>query len=437
MASEIVIENKNPCIECDRPGCEAAPKIAREFARSVDLTNAEGHGHQWYWPNRLIEASLDGLAKLYSQNKSFDPQPEIALPAIFDLVVNASFAAGVTDSGWVYCLGHSGKFPPKQYYSFVGMCPRCGFDEHYYPARAHKPTSARIGDASSATLTLLWDKVIRHNAPGYKLFSTANQQGDADIFIVGEDILAMGEIKASPLITYPLEIALTETLTTETDDGETILRPNHEQDSPRVVGDAHSISLYIPQSNLRIDLGAKSGDGWPFGSLIKFVQEPDNLQAITNAWEIAYQAYSERDRNNPTFYLNHGCGKKQSVSISDSKNAPGVDRTDDIKKGTYQLLKYGAYYSEKCERRLVRSVLLGNIHAVVHEKQYVSDLEDVVWTKERLKHDENSETITWKRENLFNLFDGLMCLSKITTRDTILKRLFDLEAFSKKFIAKG
>jgi hypothetical protein len=31
--------------------------------------------------------------------------------------------------------------------------------------------------------------------------------------------------------------------------------------------------------------------------------------------------------------------------VDDSKNSPGIDRTDDIKKGIYQMLKLGEHFA--------------------------------------------------------------------------------------------
>ena len=435
LTPEATNETVCPCLNCDRPACQAGPKIAREFQKSEYLANAENPNHRWHWPNRLIDASLNGLAELYRKNDAPSPSPQTALPAIFDLVVNALYAARVSDSGWVYCLGPSGNYTPAQYYSFVGVCPRCALKRHYFPAKAHKPESANIGDDTEASIMLILDKLIKHNNADYKLASTNNRQGDIDLFAFGNNLLAMGEIKASPLISYPLEIILSKPLTTESGENEIVPRSNHELDSPRIVDEARSISLYIPQSDYRINLGQKSDHGWPFEALAEFVQNPEAIQIIIDSWNIAYQAYSHKNRNAPVFYLSHGCGGKSKIKISDSKNAPGIDRTDDIKKGTYQLLKYGAYYAEKCERRLVRSILVGNMHAVIHQQQYVTELEDVIWTKESLKHSEEKETVTWQRKDLFNLYDGIICLSKVTTHDPILEQLFNLDTFAHNLIS--
>lgn len=357
-ANEIVC----PCLNCDRPACQAGPKIAREFQKAEDLANVENPNHRWYWANCLIDASLDGLAELYRKNAAPSPSSQIALPAIFDLVVNALYASRVSDSGWVYCLGPSGDYTPAQYYSFVKVCPRCAAERHYFPAKDHKPKSAKIGDDTEPAIKLILDKLIKYNNTDYKLVSTKNRQGDIDLFIIGNNLLAMGEIKASPLISYPLEIFLNKPLTTESGENEIVPRPNHELDSPRIVDEARSINLYIPQSNRRINLGQKSDKGWPFDALAKFVQTPEGIQIIIDSWNNAYQAYSHKNRNAPVFYLTHGCGGKSKIKISDSKNAPGLDRTDDIKKGTYQLLKFGAYYAEKM-RKAVGALNFGRKYA--------------------------------------------------------------------------
>ncbi len=99
------------------------------------------------------------------------------------------------------------------------------------------------------------------------------------------------------------------------------------------------------------------------------------------------------------------------------------------------MLKYGTYYAEKCERRLVRSILTGNVHAVIHQQQYINELEDVIWTKDSLKHNEGEETVTWLRKDLFNLYDGMVCLSKVVSRDPIIEKLFNLDTFYHNLIS--
>jgi hypothetical protein len=49
------------------------------------------------------------------------------------------------------------------------------------------------------------------------------------------------------------------------------------------------------------------------------------------------------------------------------------DRTDDLKKGSYQVLKFGAYYKEKCPRRRMRSVLSSNLLALRGFDRYLAE----------------------------------------------------------------
>ena len=60
-----------------------------------------------------------------------------------------------------------------------------------------------------------------------------------------------------------------------------------------------------------------------------------------------------------------------------------MDRTDDIKKGTYQSLKFGTYYKEKDARRIVRSLIASNFFPLRTFDRYLSEMTDVIWTKEK------------------------------------------------------
>ncbi|MGV0005387.1 MAG: hypothetical protein ACNYPG_01955 [Candidatus Porifericomitaceae bacterium WSBS_2022_MAG_OTU9] len=55
-------------------------------------------------------------------------------------------------------------------------------------------------------------------------------------------------------------------------------------------------------------------------------------------------------------------------TISDSKTSAGMDRTDDIKKGIYQVLKIGAKHASDLN---IRTALISNLPAYRHGGEYV------------------------------------------------------------------
>ncbi len=116
-------------------------------------------------------------------------------------------------------------------------------------------------------------------------------------------------------------------------------------------------------------------------------------------------------------------------SISDGKSSVGMDRTDDIKKGLYQVLKIGAASKPK-STYTVKTALIFNIHAVRHYTDYLQDLQDVVWALDttKVKDDEfRAKTVRDLPEEtpIYNLFDGLISFTKNYPRDAWIKSTFE------------
>jgi hypothetical protein len=104
-----------------------------------------------------------------------------------------------------------------------------------------------------------------------------------------------------------------------------------------------------------------------------------------------------------------------------------MDRTDDIKKGTYQVLKIGSVAKfPKEEAWNVTVGLVSNIHAVQHFTDYLASLSDVVWTKA-------GDQIVKKAADLppdtdiENLFDGIISFTSSNIRDRGLANIFKFE----------
>ena len=120
--------------------------------------------------------------------------------------------------------------------------------------------------------------------------------------------------------------------------------------------------------------------------------------------------------------------------MDDSKNAPGLDRSDDIKKGTYQMLKYGTSYKEKCSKGKLRSALLSNFMAVRGYERYFSEMKDVLWTKE--KYSVVTDGLTKRHDvrafqagGVFNLYDAVMTLTTSVFRDGHIRQFASMDEF--------
>jgi len=111
-----------------------------------------------------------------------------------------------------------------------------------------------------------------------------------------------------------------------------------------------------------------------------------------------------------------------------------MDRTYDLKKASYQVLKFGAYYKEKCPRRKMRSVLSSNLLALRGFVRYLAEVQDVIWTKDKysimLDDSATTEGIrAFHSDNIFNLYDALICLTRSIYRDEHLHEISSLEKF--------
>jgi len=357
--------------------------------------------------------------------------PTIALPALFDLTLSARYAArAVANDGWTYCAGAGFPDGPAQYFAFLKACPRCSVRRPDPPqAKSNKPGSDVIGSIASDLTSLILAEYLARVAPELQVAKSTARQGDVDAVIFGPDLVALAEIKSSPLFVYPLEIRLPAPLTSS-EDGAAVPKADH---SPAMAELTHDIAFYLAHRNIRIPLGPRSAD-WPYPALVEYLQKPENVATVIGAWKDLYDVYvagyrrpkqmrAEADRWR---WLICGC----SGGIDDSKNAPGLDRSDDMKKGTYQVLKFGSYYKEQCARRVIRAVLLSNAFPLRLYADYVGQMHDVIWTKDKYvlssatDDAKSTEIMSFRRADMFNLYDALLCLTESRYRDEHLRAIF-------------
>ncbi|MBQ9394404.1 MAG: hypothetical protein IJU23_02665, partial [Proteobacteria bacterium] len=109
-------------------------------------------------------------------------------------------------------------------------------------------------------------------------------------------------------------------------------------------------------------------------------------------------------------------------SISDAKTSVGMDRTDDIKKAIYQVLKLGSEY--KPNDANVKTAIISNIHAVRHYDEYLLSVRDVIWALDKTR------SVTRARQldpdtPIYNLFDGVLSFTHSDIRDAWIASIFD------------
>lgn len=78
------------------------------------------------------------------------------LAAFYDLAISSVYYTNITNTGWLYCNLNS----PKLILPFVNCCPEHALQGDYVFHKSSKPTSAKIGQATSRILLLFYQKLF-------------------------------------------------------------------------------------------------------------------------------------------------------------------------------------------------------------------------------------------------------------------------------------
>ena len=188
-----------------------------------------------------------------------------------------------------------------------------------------------------------------------------------------------------------------------------------------------SSALYLHGGNF-VPLGKVKTELWPFKPAIDYITNTKNsrkMEKVIKIWGKTRNAYTNKDRKNKMYYLANASGHPPQIakirdnwpnreSISDAKTSAGLDRTDDIKKGIYQVLKIGA---EHLVNRNIRTALISNLPAYRHGQEYIQPFVNALWGSEK-DLTEVSGKFFLEREKLKWFFDYI-----ITLEDPLLRNL--------------
>ncbi len=361
-------------------------------------------------------------------------QTHLVLAAAFDLVANIEYYhTRVVSSNWIYC--HKSHRPPSVYYSYLKQCPRCCLDtglESRLSGAQHKPSSHHIGEITTTISALLLRAITAASPVPLTIASITKQSHDVDAIAFNLDTLLLCEIKSSPMVTYPLIATLGQPLRRESDGNATEYKQHSLIDLPL---DGRDVGMYIPHHDLVIPLGHVAQSPWPYPAAIARFSDIDIYLSYLSAWLELYYAYAvpktQRDAKQQTLtYLVNGWGDE----IDSNKTKPGLGRTDDIKKGTYQLLKFGAYYRDDTARTTVRGILVANLDPLFLRALYIEKLADVRWGlgKDFIADGDSGFRIDANR--LRFLYDGIVTFNAPLLNDPVVRRSFDLPAFGDALI---
>lgn len=416
----------------------AAPRI-RDLERLMDRTLTNTKYIDGMSASRLLGALFIAYKELNSQGEKgplgSDPRLRSAresgqlfgflLAAAFDLVCNAEYVHGrLVNSRWIYC--HREGDSPRAYYSFLKQCPACCLDhglEGRISGAQHKPTSHHIGEITTVAISLLMQLIAAANEEPFEIAIITKQSHDADAIGFRKDLLVLFEIKASPMVSFPIVMELPEPLFRDTDNGTEEYAQHSLVD---LVVSGQELSLDIPHRGWSIPLGSRTMDSWPYDGLIDFFSDSENFATFLSAWIELFEAYripktAREGRAARLAYLVNGWGDE----IDSNKTKPGLGRTDDIKKGTYQLLKFGAYYRDDSSNTTVRGALVANLDPLFLRSGYIDKLADVRWGHENDFHFEDGE-YRIAPESLRHLYDGILSFNDPLLNDPTLQDIFNL-----------
>jgi len=354
-----------------------APEPILEAARLASLISS--------YSAPLIRPRADSIEKIFeafwkfSQERKYELGPTLA--ALFDLLVGLDFVEYLfsrdahSPLGALACKG-------GVYLPFVNACPNCLINEKkVVETSGHKPQSAHIGEASSQILSHLLTLLLRKKGGDpeaeVRVANRTNGEIDAAVILPQARVLILSEVKASPLVTYPVRL-YTCTQPTSLDQHKIL----------RVKAADVSKAAFLLQNNGEIDIGSPYESpcsanhtpqwGWAFRGFAAQVEKNDQVIAhYLNHWLELYRVLknnlppSERPIQ---FFLTHGSGKRDGVNVSDSKNAPGFDRTDDIKKATYQIAFMLSKYILGKSAENVFVGILSNLGPTSHFEDYLRDI---------------------------------------------------------------
>ena len=356
----------------------------------------------------------------------------------FDLLVAAKYYSALSHSGWLYCP----TLEPRLFFHYTNCCPRDVLSGAFHFNVSNKPQSGRIGTATSRLLLIFFQILLKKAGRPEEVLKGA-EPVDAVVVDRKQKKILFAEIKASPLVTPAISL-ISQKLTVEVN-AAAEPRPHSSTDNANLFG--NDLEIHVPQKNetgnwidsyFKIGQRANATDrAWAHRGLINLLRtDPTFFPIYFQFWKEALNTYYPK---NPTtiFWLTNASGSPTPVpenwpqrrvgegyeSISDSKTSVGMDRTDDIKKGIYQVLKLGSEGKPHAGVWDYKVGLLSNIHAARHFDEYLESIKDIIWTIDATGKAKRISDLAADLP-VYNLFDGLIAFTRTISRDEWISSVF-------------
>jgi hypothetical protein len=428
------VGSEGPCTECAfKVGCPPYAVLKTNLFRAKSYRSPPA-------PDS-IDRALDGLIGAFvvmmkeqeRRNTLSVEDRGVHLSALFDLAVTAIYTNNLWKGAKEFNQEAILSGPNSAYFPYTWMDPRslalgmpladCYLPDSIrkenrdYPVaqRLAKPGGRFIGDGGIKVLRGIIRRILSANRPHARLRDGGGLHGEFDLTITDEDHLIFIEVKAKPLIAYPLKLSLLSTRTSDELRWQTIS-----------MSDVRSFSLFLAASNQEIALSKPSEDEfitWPLPDLERAIGDPETFLLVVNNWKKHLDGYRKWE-NEPreTRWHRFGCGNFGVIEnkiriekrVANTKELPGLDRTDDIKKGAAQLIKFARYKFE-CAKEAIRCVLAGNTHAETHAENYIEPLINL----KIVRATDPTKRTEW-------IFDAVIGLTKNNINNADLKMFFDL-----------
>ena len=379
-----------------------------------DETKPDANPLAWVLVEQALIAGREGL-----------PLSE-CLAAAFDLVVASKFYAHVAPEGWLWC-GHCN----RDFYPILNACPYCVLESRFVHHKGHKPSSGQIGPATAEAFREIIAAYFALTGKDHCQVCNASEPIDLAIIDSESKMLFIAEVKAAPLFTPPL----CRTHSADSMQTQTTLPLDHSCGVARRLHEAE-FSLFVPDLENPFDIPLPSGvvgGGVPFNECLSrfFLEDPNQFRRFFVVWAKMWKAYQNKETESLLYWFCGACGLPRNPgegwpkkangrpegSISDSKTSVGIDRTDDIKKATFQALKLGV--DNRSKDSAPWTVMIGiasNLHAARHYDGYLKPYEDIIWGWSRSEGN--------PRE-LYNLFDGIVSFTRSHIRHDWLSKTLD------------
>lgn len=394
-----------------------------------------------------------GIPLQYATTKmEFDKNPGRAMGFVFgaisDFCFNLEYIRRVKDTKWAYCSKNGSH---RVFYPYLGVCPQCirnadrpadaalgtkknakaGEIESSARYFGNKIESHHVGRIGERVLVYILDLITKSRFPLSKTLLVTDDQHDVDAAFFFEGIGVLTQIKASPLVLLPLVSNLQGQLLAGTDPGTGLPTPSDDHTFTDFTSADHELSLYFSLDNTSIPIGSRNGENWPYEPLISNLNEEQVLRIIEN-WIKIYLAFEipKKQRTGDDIklaYLTAGWG----APIDDNKTKSGLARSDNMMKGTYASIKYGAYYTQECSRRTLKTALVANIDPAHQYEDYLQKLEDIRWghSSDFVKTGDSS-ALTIPENKLNYLFDSVFTFNRQIMNDKQLTSAWDLNEFA-------